>query len=51
MIVSKIVKNNRSLAENDPMNLAHFTACKIYIELNGQENFISYVNKILDLTE
>lgn len=51
MSVYTIVLENRSLAENDPMNLENFTACKIFIETKGRAAFIKYVWSILDLTE
>ncbi len=49
--IEKIVLANRSLAENDPINLLRFKECQEYFETQGPARFIEIVENILDLNE
>jgi len=43
-----VVKYNRSLAENSPMNLLRFSKAKKAYDILGHDKYLELINSILD---
>lgn len=50
-MAKKLILRNRSLAENNPLNLLKFPKLKEYYLNLGEKAFIEYVYKVLDDNE